>query len=137
MREPRQRGGAPLTGKLAVALASAMLCGLAPACDAHSGAPATSATCRQTRYLLRVDPSMIVSNERHDLRIQAKRDACGRRSPARGGSVRLGHHRATTDSRGRATLTVRLATGRYTVRLYVRGRLVAGARVNAIPNVSR
>jgi hypothetical protein len=71
------------------------------------------------------------------VRTEAIRDACGKRAPVRGGTVRLAGHRATTDAQGRATLTVRLATGRYLVRLYVRVRLVARARVDAIPNVSR
>jgi hypothetical protein len=111
---------------------------LVPACGASSssGSAATTAACRGTRYLLNVDPRTIVSNERHRVRIQANRDACGRRTPLRGAAVRLLDQRATTDTRGRATLTVRLQTGRYLVRLYLRGRAVARARVNAIPNVA-
>jgi hypothetical protein len=85
---------------------------------------------------MQVKPRTLVSNERGHVRIQASRDACGHRTPVRGGRVTLGGRRATTDSRGRATLTVRLQTGRYLVRLYVHGRAVASTRVKAIPNVS-
>jgi hypothetical protein len=107
-------------------------------CDAQPrGGAVASDACAQIRFVLRVDPRTVVSNERHRVRIQAIRDACGHRTPVRGGKVRLGGHQATTNAQGRATLTVRLATGRYLVRLYVRGRLVARSRVDAIPNVSR
>jgi hypothetical protein len=111
---------------------------LAPACSAqpHKPGGVTTAACRHTRYLLSVHPRTIVSNERHRLAVHATADACGHRTPARRARVRLGRHRATTDARGRATLIVRLPTGRYLVRLYVHRRLVARTRVSAIPNVS-
>jgi len=117
---------------------AATLCGLVPACDAHSrlGDAAGNTTCRETRYLLHVNPRTIVASERQHVQIHASGVACGRRTPVRGGRVTLGGRRALTDSRGRATLTVRLQTGRYLVRLYVRGRVVASARVKAIPNVA-
>lgn len=120
-------------------LASAILCSLLMACanQAQSKPAASSAACTRTRYILRVQPRTIVSNERHRLRAEAVADSCGHRRPAADARVRLRRHRAITDARGRATLTVRLPTGRYSVRLYVRGRLVARARVSAIPNVSR
>jgi hypothetical protein len=85
---------------------------------------------------MQVKPRTIVSNERRHVRIQASRDACGHRTPVRRGRVTLAGRQGITDSRGRATLTVRLQTGRYLVRLYVHGRAVASARVTAIPNVS-
>jgi len=129
-------GGA---AKLAAVLTTTMLCGLVPACDAHSRSAnaAGTATCPKTRYVLRVNPRTIVSNERQHVQIRATRDACGHRAPVRAGRVTLGGRRGTTDSRGRATLTVRLQTGGYLVRLYVHGRLVTSARVKAIPNVAR
>ena len=124
--------------KLAFLLTTATLSGLVPACDAHSrsGGVARTVTCQETRYLLHVNPRTIVSNERDHLHIRANRDVCGRRAPVRGASVRLGSQQATTDVRGRATLMVRLQTGRYLVRLYVRGRVAARAPVKAIPNVA-
>jgi hypothetical protein len=62
---------------------------------------------------------------------------CGHRVAVSGARVRLDRYRAITDRRGRATLTVRLTAGRYVVRLYLHRRLVAQARLSAIPNVSR
>lgn len=119
-------------------LAAVTLCGLVPACSAHtrSEAAGASAACRETRYLLQVNPRTIVSNERQHVHVKASRDSCGHRAPLRGAWVTLSGRRAATNSRGRATLTVRLQTGRYRVRLHVHGRVVASARVKAIPNVA-
>jgi hypothetical protein len=107
------------------------------ACAAHSssGAAGASAACR-ARYVLQVRPRTVVSNERQHVHLRASRDACASRTPVRGGRVTLSHVRAITNARGRATLTVRLQTGRYLVRLYVHGRVSARARVKAIPNVA-
>jgi hypothetical protein len=96
-----------------------------------------SAACARTRYLLIVRPETTISNEQHRLEIQATAIACEGRAPIPGARVRLGRYRARTNAHGRATLTVRLSTGRYTIRLYVHRRLVARAYVRAIPNVSR
>jgi len=124
------------TGEL---LASVILCSLLIACtnESQPSPGASAATCTKTRYTLTLHPRTIVSNERHRLTVRAVANACGRRRPAARARVRLGRHRAITDAHGRATLTVTLTTGRYSVRLYVRGRLVARARLSAIPNVSR
>ena len=84
--------------------------------------------------MLDVHPETIVAGERHRVNLHA---SCAHRVAVSGARVRLNGYRAITDRRGRATLTVRLPTGRYVVRLYVRRRLVAKARLNAIPNVSR
>jgi hypothetical protein len=51
--------------------------------------------------------------------------------------VRLGRYCATTNAHGRASLTVRLETGRYVIRLYVHRQPVAGIHIWMIPNVSR
>jgi hypothetical protein len=128
-----------MVAKLAASLAAAGLCGLVPACAAHSrsGAASASTACGKTRYVLEVRPRTVVSNERHHLHVRASRDACGHRTPITGGRVRLGRRRATTDARGRATLVIRLRTGRHLVRLYLRGRVAARAWVTAIPNVAR
>jgi hypothetical protein len=119
--------------------ASAILCSLVPACTGQASQEPTAAParCATTRYLLAVQPRTIVSNQRDRLSIRATAIACGHRSPVAHARVRLGRHGDTTDARGRATLTVKLATGRYSVRLYVHRRLAARARVSAIPNVSR
>jgi hypothetical protein len=134
---PRRRGSIQLRSAAAV-LAAAMLGGVVSACAAHSGSAATgaSAACRETHYVLQVSPRTVVSNERQHVHVRASRDACAGRTPIRGGRVTLNRVRATTDARGRATLTVRLQTGRYLVRLYQRGRISADARVKAIPNVA-
>jgi len=87
--------------------------------------------------VLTVRPETTVSNEWHSLEIQATASACGRRSPVRGARVQLGRYHATTNTRGRTRLTVRLETGRYVIRLYVRGQPVARIDMWAIPNVSR
>jgi hypothetical protein len=71
------------------------------------------------------------------VRFRATVAGCGSSAAVRGAGVRLGRYRITTDARGRASLTVRLATGRYAARLYVRQKAVAHARLNAIPNVAR
>jgi hypothetical protein len=86
--------------------------------------------------VLQVRPGTVVSNQRQRVHIQASRAVCGHRTPVRDGRVTLSRGSATTDARGRATLTVRLQTGRYLVRLYVRRRVSATARVRAIPNVA-
>jgi hypothetical protein len=123
---------------MAAGLMAVTLCGLVPACAAHSrsGAAGASVACRHARYLLQVRPRTVVSNERQHMHVRASRDACAHLSPVSGGRVTLSGGRATTDARGRATLTVRLQTGRYLVRLYVHGRVSASARVRAIPNVA-
>ena len=133
------RPGLRRVAKLSAVLVAASLCGLVPACDAHSSSSAASASaaCRETRYLLRVSPGTLVSNERQRVQIRASRDSCGHRAPVIGGRVTLSGRRATTDSRGRATLRVQLRTGRYLVRLYIHGQFLVSARVRAIPNVSR
>jgi len=118
--------------------AAAALCGLVPACAAHSSSGATGAiaACGHVRYVLRVRPGTVVSNERQRVHVRATRTACAHRTALRGGRVTLRGARAITDARGRATLTVRLQTGRYLVRLFVHRRLSASATVRAIPNVA-
>jgi hypothetical protein len=122
-----------------VLLASAIVCSLVPACtgQASQKPAAAPANCASARYVLSVQPTTIVSNQRERLSIRATALECGHRSPVARARVRLGRHGASTDARGRATLTVKLATGRHSVRLYAHRRLVARARVSAIPNVSR
>jgi hypothetical protein len=117
-----------------------MLCPAALACagnPARSGnaATATATTCGKT-YHLTVTPGTIISNELHQLHVQALSDSCGHQAAVPHASVRLLAYRATTNSRGRCTLDVRLQTGRYRVRLYVHGRRVAHAPVSAIPVVA-
>jgi hypothetical protein len=108
------------------------------ACGAHarSDGAVTGAACLRTRYLLTVYPGTTTSNEQHRLEFQASASACGHRAPVRGARVSLASYRVTTDVHGRASLTVRLQTGRYLVRLLVRGRVVARAHLRAIPIVS-
>jgi hypothetical protein len=124
-----------------VTLAAAMLCPAALACAGKTSHPATASAaatlaCIQT-YVLTVQPSTIVSNEFHTIRAHAQSDCGGRQSPVRGATVRLLSYHAVTGSRGRCSLTVRLQTGRYLVRLYVHGNRVAHAPVSAIPVVAR
>jgi hypothetical protein len=133
------RRGSAVPALRSLLLASAILSSLAAACtgQASQKPAAAPASCAKTRYLVSVHPRTMVSNQRDRLSIQATADACGHRAPVARARVRLGRLSASTDARGRATLTVKLATGRYSVRLYVHRRLVARARVSAIPNVSR
>ena len=127
--------------RLSLALTAAMLCPAALACAGKPTRPATAraaaaTACAKTRYLLTVNPSTIVSNELHQLHVQALLDSCGHQTAVRHASVRLLSDRATTNYRGRCTLDVRLQTGRYRVRLYVHGHRVARAPVSAIPVVA-
>lgn len=124
---------------VAVVVAIVLLCVLTLVCGARlrGDDAVASATGTKTRYLLTVRPDTTVSNEWHSLEIQGTASACGRRSPVRGGGVRLGRYRATTSAHGRASLTVRLETGRYVVRLYVHRQPVARIHIWVIPNVSR
>ena len=124
---------------VAAAVAIALLCALSLACGARPRGDdaVASAACTRTRYLLTVRPDTTVSNEWHSLEIHGTASACGRRSPVPGAGVRLGRYRATTKADGRASLTVRLETGRYVIRLYVHRQPVARVRVWVIPNVSR
>jgi hypothetical protein len=87
--------------------------------------------------VLELKPDRVVANERHRVHIRATLAGCGHHAAVRGGRVRIGRYRATTDARGRATLTVRLASGRYVGRLYVHRKAVAHARLDAVPNLSR
>jgi hypothetical protein len=116
-----------------------MLCPAAMACAGNPTPPraATPVACAKTRYLLTVRPGTIVANERHSLLVRALANSCGRQTPVRGAHVRLLGYQATTNSRGRCTLYVRLASGRYLVRLYVHSHRVARTPVSAIPLVSR
>jgi hypothetical protein len=114
---------------------SAIACELALACAAHPSVD--RAACQSRFYELNVRPTTVVSNERHRVRFGATLAGCGHHAAVRGARVHLARYRATTDSRGRATLTVRLASGRYSARLYVHGKAVAHARLTAVPNVSR
>jgi hypothetical protein len=125
--------------RVATVVAIAVLCVLPLACEARPrGDDAVArATCTTTRYLLSVRPDTTVSNEWHSLEIQGTASACGRRSPVGGAGVRLGRYRATTNAHGRASLTVRLETGRYVIRLYMHRQPVARIHIWAIPNVSR
>lgn len=125
--------------RVATVVAIALLCVLPPACGARPRGDdaVASATCTKTRYLLSVRPDTTVSNEWHRLEIQATASACGRRSPVRGAGVRLGRYRATTNAHGRASLTVRLETGRYVIRFYVHRQPVARIHIWVIPNVVR
>jgi hypothetical protein len=123
---------------IAAVFATAILSALQVGCGTHAredGAVA-GAVCAPTRYVLTVRPGTTTSNEEHTLGVQATAIACGRRAPVRGAGVRLVNYRATTDARGRASLIVRLRTGRYVIRLSVRGRVVARTHVLAIPIVS-
>jgi hypothetical protein len=112
---------------------AAFVCALALACVPQP-ATAGAAGCGSRHYALDVHPDTIVAGERHRVNLQA---TCGHRVAVSGARVRLDRYRAITDRRGRATLTVRLTAGRYVVRLYLHRRLVAQARLSAIPNVSR
>ena len=127
--------------RVCLALVTVTICPAALACAgkatqrAEQGASA-SVACANTWYLLSVSPTTTVSNERHSLLVQALVDSCGRKTPVRRAGVRLDGYRATTDSRGRCTLYVRLMTGHYWVRLYVHGHPVARTSVSAIPLVA-
>jgi hypothetical protein len=123
--------------RVAVVVAIPILLTLQLACSVRerSAGTASAAACEKTRYLLSVRPRTTVSNERHRLSITAASDACGRRAAVRHAQVDLARYRATTDGHGHATLTVRLPTGRYLIRLYVHRRVVARTPVNAIPIV--
>lgn len=128
--------------RLCIALAAAMLCPAALACAGKTTQPlrssaAAATPCAKTRYLLTVKPGTIISNELHELHVQALLNSCGHETAVRQARVRLLSYRATTNSRGRCTLDVRLMTGRYVVRLYVNGHRVAHAPVSAIPVVAR
>lgn len=128
------RGGR--TARVAIALATLVLLTPELACGARQGsAGPAGAACATTHYLLSVRPRTTVSNERHRLWITAASTGCGRRAPVRSARVGLARYRATTDAHGRATLTVRLPTGRYLIRLYVHRRLVARTPVSVIPIV--
>ena len=122
--------------RLCLALAAAMLCPTALACAGKTADASGSTACANTRYLLTVNPGTIVSNELHQLHVHALLDSCGHQTPVRHAGVHLLGYRATTGSRGRCTLDVRLQTGRYLVRLYVHGHRVARAPVSAIPVVA-
>jgi hypothetical protein len=127
------------TKNVAAVLAAAALTAPQVASAAHTSANGTvaEAACMRTAYLLTVHPVTTTSNESHTLEFRATANVCGGyRAPVRGAGVRIGSYSTTTDSRGRARLTVRLQTGRYLVRLFVRGRVVARAHVWAIPIVS-
>ena len=127
--------------RVCLALVTVTICPAALACAgkatqrAEQGASA-SVACANTRYLLSVSPTTTVSNERHSLLVRALADSCGRKTPVRRAGVRLDGYRATTGSRGRCTLYVRLMTGRYLVRLYVHAHPVARTSVSAIPLVA-
>jgi hypothetical protein len=123
---------------VAAVLAAAVISAPQVACGPHARGDGmvAGAACMRTRYLLSVRPVTTTSNEQHTLEFRATANVCGHRGPVRGAGVRLGSYRATTDEHGRARLTVRLQTGRYLVRLFVLGRVVARAHVWAIPNVS-
>lgn len=127
--------------KLCLALAAATISPAAVACAGNATRPATETAsvvaCARTQYVLTVHPTTIVSNERHELFVSALKDSCGHQAAVPGASVRLLGYRATTGSRGRCTLTVKLQTGRYAVRLYVHGQRVAHTSVSAIPVVAK
>lgn len=119
-------------------LAAAVMTAPQVACGAHASGhgAAAGAACMPNRYLLTVHPLTTTSNEQHTLEFRATTKVCGHRAPVRGAGVRLSSYRTTTDAHGRARLTVRLQTGRYLVRLFVHGHVVARAHVWAIPIVS-
>ena len=121
-----------------VVFMTAVLCELALACVAHPSRERarTAAACQSRFYALELKPDTVVSNERHHVRVRATLAGCGHRAVVRGARVHLARYRATTDARGRATLTVRLPTGRYVARLYVHHRVVTRASLRSIPNVS-
>jgi len=123
---------------VAAVVATAVMGAPPVACGAHArgDGTVTAAACMRTRYLLTVNPGTTTSNEQRTLQFQATASACGHRAPVRGAQVRLDSDRVTTDAHGRASVTVRLQTGRYLIRLLVRGRVVARAHVWAIPIVS-
>jgi hypothetical protein len=126
---------------LCAALAAAMLCPAALACAGKAtqtadGSTAATAACAKRGYVLTVHPSTTVSNEQHSLVARALVDSCGRQKPVRDAHVRLLGYACTTNSLGRCTLTVRLATGHYRARLYVHGDRVASTPVSAIPVVA-
>jgi hypothetical protein len=128
--------------RLCLALASVILCPATLACAGKATQPAdqsaaASVACAKTRYVLTVKPSTIVANERHSLLLRALAESCGRQTPVRGAHVRLLGYQATTNSRGRCTLEVRLATGRDLIRLYVHRHRVARTAVSAIPLVAQ
>jgi hypothetical protein len=127
---------------LCLALATTTICPPTLACARKptkrtDESASAAAACAKTRYLLTVHPSTIVANERQRLLVRALADSCGRQTAVRRAGVRLLGHRATTDSRGRCALDLRLPTGRYLVRLYVHDHPVARTPVNAIPLVAR
>lgn len=113
-----------------------MLCPTALACAGKTADATGSTACAKTRYLLTVSPATIISNELHRLHVKALVDSCGHEAAVRRAGIRLLSYRATTNSRGRCTLDVRLQTGHYLVRLYVHGHSVARAPVSAIPVVA-
>jgi hypothetical protein len=127
--------------RLALVLATTAICPVALACarvsTQRADGSSASVACATTRYLLKEQPSTIVSNEQHRLYVRALADSCGRQTPVRNAGVRLLGYRARTGSRGRCTLDVKLATGRYAIRLYVHGRRVAHTSVSAIPVVAK
>lgn len=122
---------------VAAVLAAAVIIAPQIACAAHAngGGTVAAAGCTRTAYRLTVQPVTTTSNEQHALEFRATANVCGHRVPVRGAGVRLGSYRMTTDAHGRARLVARLQTGRYLVRLFVHGRVVAHAHVWAIPNV--
>jgi hypothetical protein len=129
VRSIGQRSPATWRGFVSLTSALALACAVQPA--------TAGAACESRHYALVVHPHTIVSNERHRVHFRATLTGCGHSAAVSGARVRLDRYRATTDARGRVSLTVRLATGRYVVRLYVRHKAVAHARLTAIPNVSR
>jgi hypothetical protein len=126
------------TKNVVAVLAAAALSASQVACAAHTSGDGTvaDAACMRTAYLLTVRPVTTTSDESRTLESRATANVCGYRAPVRGAGVRIASYSITTDSRGRARLTVRLQTGRYLVRLFVRGRVVARAHFWAIPIVS-
>ena len=123
---------------VAAVVATAVMGAPPVACGARArgDGTVTAAACMRTRYLLTVNPGTTTSNEQRTLQFQATASGCGHRAPVRGAQVRLDSDRVTTDAHGRASVTVRLQTGRYLICLLVRGRVVARAHVWAIPIVS-
>jgi hypothetical protein len=140
---PRGRGSvARRAPRLCLALATVVISPTALACARNAAsqrtrASASAAACTQKQYVLKVHPTTIVSNELHRVYVRALLDACGNQTPVRGAGVHLLTYRATTGSQGRCMLDVRLQTGKYLVRLYVRGQAVAHASVSAIPVVAK
>jgi hypothetical protein len=121
--------------RLWLALVAAISFPTALACAGPAGESA--AACATTRYLLKVHPTTIIANQLELLRVRALAGSCGHQTAVRRARVRLLGYRATTGPQGRCTLDVRLATGRYAVRLYVHSRKVAHASISAIPVVAQ